>query len=290
MKDFIHTFLPSHKYYFMPYFQEFLPAPELADLIRVYQIYHVKWNEEKDFAPAFITCLANTEQNLYLLPNDTMKVVPAVKVEFPTPAATLTGPKNKPVGLLFGENHLMIKVAFHPTGMYRLCGLDMKETVNKGIDATQVWGNKVNDLLEQLRKISAYEEQIKIVAAFLLAKYNEGCRPKEPIDDVAIAMLDPANIFSLPEWASRACLSTRQFERNFTTRVGLSPKLFVRIVRFEHAMKVKNETGKSWTEVAEACNYSDSSHLLKEFREFAEFPPSMFYLQPTSGHSALATG
>jgi AraC-like DNA-binding protein len=274
----------------MPYFQEFLPAPELSDLIRVYQVYHVKWNEEDDFAPAFITCLANTEQNLYLLPNDTMKVVPGINLEFPVPPATLTGPKNKPVGLLFGENHLMIKVAFHPTGMYRLCGLNMKETVNKGIDAVQAWGNNVNNLLMQLRQASDYHEQMNIVAAFMLARYQEGCKAKEPIDDVAIAMLDPMNTVSLKEWASRACLSLRQFERNFAIRVGLPPKLFIRIVRFEHAMQVKNKTGNSWTEVAEACNYTDSSHLLKEFREFAEFPPSKFYLQPTSGHSALATG
>jgi AraC-like DNA-binding protein len=38
------------------------------------------------------------------------------------------------------------------------------------------------------------------------------------------------------------------------------------------------------------CGYTDSSHLLKEFKEFAEFPPSRFYLQPTSGYSEFPTG
>jgi AraC-like DNA-binding protein len=74
-------------------------------------------------------------------------------------------------------------------------------------------------------------------------------------------------------------------------RIGISPKLFVRIVRFEWAMKIKNEhPERSWSEIAQDCNYTDSSHLLREFKEFAEFPPSKFYLQPTSGFSDFRTG
>ena len=104
-------------------------------------------------------------------------------------------------------------------------------------------------------------------------------------------MLDPLKNYSLEEWAAMACLSLRQFERNFIIRVGISPKLFIRIVRFEYAMKIKNSySDKSWSEIALECGYTDSSHLLKEFKEFAEFPPSQFYLQPTSGYSDFPTG
>jgi AraC-like DNA-binding protein len=56
-------------------------------------------------------------------------------------------------------------------------------------------------------------------------------------------------------------------------------------------MKLKNNSGdKSWAETALECGYTDSSHLLKEFKEFAEFPPSRFYLKPTSGYSEFPTG
>jgi len=96
---------------------------------------------------------------------------------------------------------------------------------------------------------------------------------------------------TLEEWAAMACLSLRQFERNFIKRVGISPKLFIRIVRFEFAMKIKNNCpDKTWSEIAMECGYTDSSHLLKEFKEFAEFPPSRFYLYPTSGYSEFPTG
>jgi AraC-like DNA-binding protein len=130
-----------------------------------------------------------------------------------------------------------------------------------------------------------------VVYAFIERKFDVNCRAEEAIDDVAIEMLNPLRDYSLVQWADKACLSLRQFERNFIMRIGIAPKLFIRIVRFEHAMRIKNDDGnKSWSEIAFECGYTDSSHLLREFKEFAEFPPSKFYLQPSSGYSDFPTG
>jgi AraC-like DNA-binding protein len=167
----------------------------------------------------------------------------------------------------------------------------MQQTVNNGLNATEFWGKDVCEIVEELKQTTSYDSMIEIVCRFIEQRFDQSCRPEEPIDRVAIQMLDPSNNYCLEEWASMACLSLRQFERNFIIRVGISPKLFIRIVRFEYAMKVKNNCpGKSWSEIAMECGYTDSSHLLKEFKEFAEFPPSRFYLQPTSGYSEFPTG
>lgn len=207
------------------------------------------------------------------------------------PPIVITGPKFRPVRLIFGEDHLMIKVAFCPTATYRLLGIDMQHTVNAGLDAASLWGRDVEAVLDKLRQCDSYDQMVATVILYLESKYAANCRLNEPIDEVAVHMLDPLNDHSLEEWASLACLSLRQFERNFISRVGLSPKLFIRIVRFEYAMKIKNEsTSKNWAETALECGYTDSSHLLRDFKEFAEFPPSQFYDQQSSGHSGFPTG
>jgi AraC-like DNA-binding protein len=272
-------------------FKQFFPPPALSGLIRTIEVYQANWHTGENLPEPFITCLANTEQCLYFYVNDAIRIVPAANVEINVPPVVITGPKDKPVALLFGKDHLMIKVIFHPTGTYRLLGLDMKDTVNNGLDAKRFWGDSVNGILEQLRATNSHEEMVNVVTTFIQIMCNTRCRPEEPIDLVATQMLDPANDHSQAEWAAMACLSTRQFERNFITRTGVTPKLFLRIVRFEHAMKIKNKyPGKSWSQIADECGYTDSSHLLREFKEFAEFPPSKFYLQPTSGHSDFPTG
>lgn len=275
----------------LSFYKVYTPSPAITGVIREFQLYHARWDEEQNLPAPFITCLANTEQNLYFLVNDPMKVVPAVNVEIPAPPVVLTGPKYKPVGLLFGKDHLMIKVAFHPTGTYRLLGINMQQTVNTGLDAAAFWGDDVKDIVKQLRETSSYDKMIEIVSSFIEQKFKELGRPEEPIDEIAVRMLDPFNDHTLEEWASMACLSLRQFERSFVTRVGVSPKLFLRIVRFEYSMRVKNASaGKSWSEIALECGYTDSSHLLREYKEFAEFPPGQFYLHPTSGYSEFPTG
>lgn len=239
----------------------------------------------------FITCLANTEQNLYFYIHDPVKIVPVERVEIPVPPVVVTGPKFKPVGLLFGDNHLMIKVLFRPTGTFRLLNLDMKLTVNNGLDARSFWGDEVVTILEQLRSCTSYDAMASMVFDFLETKCRGYCRPAEPIDEVAMQMLDIENIHSQQEWAEMACLSPRQFERNFIRRIGISPKLFNRIVRFEHVLKLKRESvDKSWIATAVDCGYTDTSHLFREFKEFANFPPALFHLQPTSGYSDLSTG
>ncbi len=275
----------------MPFYKTYAPPSTLETIVREFQVFHADWGKEEDLPPPFITCLANIEQNLYFYVNDPVKVVVAEKKEIPLPPVVVTGPKYKTAGLLFGKNHLMIKIAFHPTGTYRLLGINMQQTVNTGINATEFWGDSVDQTLEQLRVCSSYDSMVAIVSDFITQRFDSSCRPEEPIDRTAIQMLDPSKELSLEGWASLACLSLRQFERNFITRVGVSPKLFIRIVRFESAMKIKNDSpGKTWSDIAFECGYADPAHLLREFKEFAEFPPSRFYLQPTSGHSELPTG
>jgi AraC-like DNA-binding protein len=272
-------------------YQSYTPPIALAGLIQAIEVYHANWNEDKELPAPYVTCLANTQQCLYFYLRDGVKVIPAENVEFPSPTVVVTGPKSKPVGLRFGKDHLMVKVLFHPTGTYRLLGIQMQKAVNNGLDAREFWGNELDAVLSDLRQTSSYQAMADIVAAFLQTKVDVSCRPEEPIDLVVMKMLEPANNHALEAWADMACLSLRQFERNFATRTGISPKLFIRIVRFEHAMQLKNENeAKSWTEIATACGYTDSSHLLREFKEFAEFTPGKFYEQPTSGHSEFPTG
>jgi hypothetical protein len=86
----------------LPFYKAYSPSTALKGVIREYQVYHAKWGQEENLPAPFITCLANTEQNLYFYINDPVKVVPAEKVEIASPAVVVTGPKCKPVGLLFG--------------------------------------------------------------------------------------------------------------------------------------------------------------------------------------------
>jgi AraC-like DNA-binding protein len=67
-------------------------------------------------------------------------------------------------------------------------------------------------------------------------------------------------------------LSRRQFERRFSERVGLPPRLFGRIVRFQRAFR--HLGAESGAAVAARCGYADQAHLIREIRRFAGQTPA----------------
>jgi transcriptional regulator GlxA family with amidase domain len=77
--------------------------------------------------------------------------------------------------------------------------------------------------------------------------------------------------------AESAGLSIRQFERRFITQVGLSPKHYARIARFDAALEAKvTAPRRLWTEIAHEFGYYDQMHLVRDFETFAGESPARF--------------
>ena len=100
------------------------------------------------------------------------------------------------------------------------------------------------------------------------------------VDQVANYLLaDPVHV-SLDNVAKQACLSTKQFQRKFIERIGLSPKLFSRINRFNHAYHYKiSHPNATWSSIAQEHYYTDYHHLEKEFKEFTALTPNEWLQQ-----------
>jgi transcriptional regulator GlxA family with amidase domain len=96
---------------------------------------------------------------------------------------------------------------------------------------------------------------------------------------------------SVRDAAARVGLSQRHFINLFTTQVGLSPKLFCRLLRFQRAVRLVQPTGMnhlgharpgravhetSWADVAVECGYFDQSHLIRDFHDFSRMAPTHF--------------
>jgi methylphosphotriester-DNA--protein-cysteine methyltransferase len=85
-------------------------------------------------------------------------------------------------------------------------------------------------------------------------------------------------------------MSTRQVERRFVERVGLTPKVFSRMRRFQSVFAAMENGDASWAAAAAACGYYDQAHLIRDFREFAGEPPaSLVASGELARHFLLAT-
>jgi transcriptional regulator GlxA family with amidase domain len=76
------------------------------------------------------------------------------------------------------------------------------------------------------------------------------------------------------EVANHTALSLRQFERRFADEIGLRPKLFARITRFQMALDVKRVAShRSWLRVAHQLRYFDQMHMIRDFQSLGGGSP-----------------
>ena len=75
----------------------------------------------------------------------------------------------------------------------------------------------------------------------------------------------------------RIGLSPRRFIQVFREEVGLTPKLFCRIRRFQEVLGlIGRGQHVEWAEVALACGYFDQAHFIHDFRAFSGLNPKAY--------------
>jgi AraC-like DNA-binding protein len=74
--------------------------------------------------------------------------------------------------------------------------------------------------------------------------------------------------------ADHVGLSPRQLERRFLDAVGIPPKLFCRMQRFQRVFQLMERPNLNWMDAAVRCGYYDQAHLIRDFREFSGKTPT----------------
>jgi AraC-like DNA-binding protein len=96
-------------------------------------------------------------------------------------------------------------------------------------------------------------------------------RPGDPIVAAAVRRLTASP--DLAGLDQALGISARQLERRFKRRVGIGPKLFCRIQRFQRVFR-EIESGGNWVQAALACGYYDQAHLVRDMRQFSGETPT----------------
>lgn len=187
----------------------------------------------------------------------------------------VVGPSIRRIKLSFGYNHVVIRVGFHVGGLHRLFHFSMHELFNHTCSSDDFFGNEINAFNERLANTQGEEEMINVIQEFLLCQLK---RMKEPqgFDRVMSQVSRRYENATVDMLARDACLSPRQFERKCNDRIGLPPKLFLRLIRFSKAYNMREARPHlSWTDIAHMNGYYDQAHFIRDFKEFAGVTPSI---------------
>jgi AraC-like DNA-binding protein len=189
------------------------------------------------------------------------------------PGAVLVGAYSRYTAIDAQEQRAVIGVVFRPGGMTPFFAQAADEFHNTHAGLRDVWGDHGATIRARVLEASTPKARLEMVARELTQR---AVRPltRRPEVDFLIAQLSAAPTQSITDLSQRAGLSARRISRLFALETGLTPKLFARIKRFEHALHAISSDDVHWTHVAQRCGYFDQSHLIHDFRELSGFTPS----------------
>lgn len=168
----------------------------------------------------------------------------------------------------------LLGVRFRPGGPAAFLSCDAAELVNGRADLTAFWGALATELWEQLAE-SPPKERLRRLRAFLEARVTGGGDPF--VRHCVQRIQATRGELRLPEIERSTGLTLRQIERKFSRQLGISPKLFARVVRFGAVMDAAERSlAPDWGRIAAEFGFADQPHLVREFKAFTGLTPTSF--------------
>jgi len=189
----------------------------------------------------------------------------------------LLGMRTAFVEAYYPQSTQLFGVCFKPAGLTAFTRVPLEELTDRRVEIAFVETLFDKSFYETLSEKKSIAEIIAHTNSCLLKRFS--CF--YPADRQIIRAVDLINLskgkLSLADVASNVCLCQRHFERKFKSVIGVSPKMFAKILRFNYALQcMKNYPDKDLLSIAIECGYYDYTHLAKDFKLLAGDTPSDF--------------
>ena len=191
------------------------------------------------------------------------------------------------------EQHDVVGATIVPGGLVALVPAPAVEYAEADVSLDALWGHTAVDRLRaQLLEAATGAARLDVLEAALLASWREQTIHPAVACALHTFARRPA-IATVADAVAASGVSARHLIDRFTAQVGVPPKRFCRVRRFQLAIaRATHGTYDDWAAIAADCGFSDQSHLIREFHAFAGMPPSAYLDRRTvhRNHVTLAPG
>lgn len=202
---------------------------------------------------------------------------PFLRVRPGQPAARQTsllfgGQLRTPTFLVAEDAAEIVGIRFRPCGASMFLRAPQTEFVDEVVDAGDAAAPWLIETLRRAQDAPTVTGAIEVIEAALLERAAVPPPSGYAVASAAVdRLLASRGQATIEQVAADTGLSRRHIERVFLRHVGVSPKFFARIQRFQAAMGAVARD--PWIDVALAHGYADQPHLIREFRELAGASP-----------------
>lgn len=255
------------------------PLSEFVDLMWLCEDYCVSHEKERLLPDGTVELVINLRE-------DRIKIYDAQKPEqfHMIPGCVVSGPRSEFFVIDTDGAAATMGVHFRPGGAFPFLGVPPSKLNNQSVALEYLWGGASNRLRERLLEAQTVDARFRVLESSLLEQL---ARPLQRHPAVAFALKQFFGFRQQPPISrvvEQVGFSQRRFIQLFCDEVGLTPKLFCRVSRFQGVVRrlaVANQV--DWAEVALNCGYYDQAHFIHDFQAFAGITPSA-YLEHRTEH------
>ena len=192
------------------------------------------------------------------------------------------------------EQRATAGVAFRPGGAFPFLNLPAGELQDSNASLSDLWGRQAaSDLREQLLASRTPKQKFEILERAFLSRLHAPVDPTHPAVSFAVENFCHRPNHPISAVADRIGLSDRRFIQLFSQQVGLTPKLFCRVQRFQRVLRnivstAAADSNIDWPQIALTCGYFDQAHFIHDFRAFSGINPTAYVTNKTQFQNHVA--
>lgn len=187
----------------------------------------------------------------------------------------LSGPHSESrIRIIDSSPASVLGVQFKPGGASALFRIPATEFQNLHVPLDTLWSGSTEELLDQLTEAGSVSRQFQILERFLCARLLP-VYTTPPVIAFALRHFQATpQTHPVSDVVLRTGFSQTQFTEMFRRTIGLTPKLFCRIQRFQAVLRgVVSGHPTDWADVAAAHGFFDQAHLIHDFQALGGLTP-----------------
>ena len=210
-----------------------------------------------------------------LMPTGTMELV----LDLTGGSMVLAGVHSRPTLIETASFMQILGVHFHPGGAFPFLGVPACELHNETVPLDAIWGAEAELMRERILAAPDDEMRFDILEQTLMRRASRRLQHHRAVAHGIFRFGNPVPVADVVEETG---LSQRRFIDLFDAEVGLTPKVYSRVARFQRVLRcVHPMKDVDWSDVAAEFGYFDQSHLIHEFRALAGISPTEYAAHKT---------
>lgn len=193
------------------------------------------------------------------------------------PQSFIAGQFTKRYSLRLSKHPGMVGVVFWPAGMSYLLGISMADLTDQRIELELVLGKHAALLEEKILECPSGTHRLEVLDRYFLEKVYRPSPKIDLIDEAFSTILHHKGILSISRLVNESHLGIRQFRRRFIEKIGIPPKLYSRIKRFNYISTLAGGSEFSLMDMVHQGGYYDQAHFIKDFCAFSGKKPTEYF-------------